>query len=148
MSMKRQGGFLVAKAHHVAGRIFTRMLKDHGIEVNPSQGRVLFPLWREDRIPIHELAKRTALGKSTLTAMLDRLEDAGHVRRVRSESDRRVILVERTEKDRAAQATYERVSEAMTELYYRGLSEDEIAAFERTLERIVANLSVAEKEKE
>jgi DNA-binding MarR family transcriptional regulator len=145
MRIHRQGGFLISKIHRLSGRVFARMLKRYEIEINPAQGRILFVLWREDGIPIRELAKRTALGKSTLTSMLDRLEEAGYVVRERSETDRRVILVRRTDKDRAAQAAYERVSKAMAELYYRGLMDSEITAFERTLERILDNLIVYEK---
>jgi len=140
MKIERQGGFLISKIHRLSGRVFGRMLRAHDIEINPAQGRILFVLWREDGIPIRELAKRTSLGKSALTSMLDRLEEAGYVARERSEADRRVILVRRTAKDRAAQAAYERVSEKMAEVYYAGLESQEIDAFERTLERILGNL--------
>ena len=140
MRIERQGGFLISKIHHLSGRIFARMLKEYEIEINPAQGRVLFVLWREDGIPIRELAKRTSLGKSTLTSMLDRLEEAGYIVRERSKADRRAILVKRTDKDRAAQAAYERVSKAMGDVYYAGLSEAKIDGFERLLERILDNL--------
>ncbi len=141
MRIERQGGFLISKIHRLSGRVFARMLRAHGIQINPAQGRILFVLWREDGIPIRELARRTSLGKSTLTSMLDRLEEAGYVSRERSETDRRVILVRRTDKDRAAQAAYERVSDEMTDVYYAGLEADAIDAFERTLERILGNLT-------
>jgi hypothetical protein len=53
----REGGFLIAPVHQVAGRVFARLLKDHGIEeINPPLGRMLFVLWQEDGIPIGELA--------------------------------------------------------------------------------------------
>ena len=146
MRTVRQGGFLISKIHRLSGRVFARMLRVYDIEINPAQGRILFVLWREDGIPIRDLAKRTSLGKSTLTSMLDRLEQTGHIVRERSETDRRVILVRRTAKDRAAQAAYERVSVAMTEVYYRGLSGTEIERFERVLERILANLTAYESE--
>ena len=145
MKIERQGGFLISKIHRLSGRVFGRMLKEHQIQINPAQGRILFVLWQDDGIPISELAKRTSLGKSTLTSMLDRLEEAGYVVRRRSEVDRRVILVERTEKDRAAQATYERVSKEMSEIYYAGLEKDKIAAFERTLSHILDNLIAFER---
>ncbi len=140
MRIERQGGFLLSKIHRLTGRVFARMLRECEIEINPAQGRILFVLWREDGIPIRELAKRTSLGKSTLTSMLDRLEEAGYVVRERSEADRRVIRVKRTDKDRAAQAAYERVSAAMSDVFYRGLTDEEIGAFERTLGRILDNL--------
>jgi len=146
MSLERQGGFLLSKVHRLSGRVFARMLKEHGIEINPAQGRILFVLWQEDGLPIRELARRTSLGKSTLTSMIDRLEEAGHVARERMGADRRVILVKRTDKDRAAQAAYERVSKAMTDVYYAGLADEEIDAFERTLGRILVNLEASEEE--
>lgn len=145
MKPTREGGFLIAKIHQLAGRIFAQKLKEHQIEINPSQGRILFVLWQHDGIPINELAHKTSLGKSTLTSMLDRLEDAGYVRRVPSRKDRRKILIERTEKDRALQGLYNQVSQEMIELFYNGFSEREIDVFEQLLHRIFANLTTVEK---
>jgi DNA-binding MarR family transcriptional regulator len=135
-----QGGFLITKIKHVSERVFDRLLKRHDVEISPAQGRILFVLWQEDRVPIQTLVERSSLSKSTLTSMLDRLEKMGYVQRVRSAADRRVILIARTDKDRALEDTYRRVSEEMTELYYAGLSEEEILAFESTLQRILDNM--------
>lgn len=144
MTDRRQGGFLIARIHQTAGRIFARMLKAENIEFNPAQGRILFVLWEQDRIPIGELARRTSLRKSTLTSMLDRLERAGHLQRIPSPHDRRQVLIERTAEDRAWEKRYLRVSKEMTMLFYRGLSKVEIERFEWTLERILENLTRAE----
>ena len=145
MTDRRHGGFLIGQIHRLGGRIFARMLKTHGIEINPAQGRIIFVLWQNDGIPIADLAKRTSLGKSTLTSMLDRLERAGYVRRVPSPEDRRMVLIERTEKDRAFQQLYEQVSQEMTALFYDGFSADEIDRFEGDLVRILDNLDQAER---
>ena len=147
MSMKRQrqGGFLIAKIHQVAGRIFARKLKEHGIdEINPAQGRIMFVLWREDGISINELAKRTSLKKSTLTSMLDRLEATGHLERVPSRRDRRQILIKRTEKDRSLEGVYVAASRDMTKLFYGGFSAAEVSRFEKDLQRILENLTAFE----
>ena len=141
MKYQRKGGFLIAKIHHLAGRIFAKKLQEHQIEINPAQGRIMFVLWEKDGIAINELAKRTSLAKSTLTSMLDRLEEAGHVTRVPSDEDRRKILIKRTDKDRAWQKTYVQVSKEMSELFYAGFSASEIDAFEAYLGRILDNLS-------
>ena len=96
MSAVRQGGFLIAKIHQLSGRIFARILKRNNIDqINPSQGRILFVLWNNDEISFNELAKKTSLGKSTLTSMLDRLEANGHLKRIPSSEDRRTILIKR-----------------------------------------------------
>jgi MarR family transcriptional regulator, organic hydroperoxide resistance regulator len=146
MNEMKQGGFLIAKIHQVGGRIFSRLLRDADIEINPAQGRILFVLWRNDGIMIQELAKQTSLGKSTLTSMLDRLEEAGFIQRVRSTEDRRQILIQRTEKDKTFQKAYETVSNQMKELFYRGFSEKEIARFEDYLNRILTNLTQSEND--
>ncbi|MDD4903608.1 MAG: MarR family transcriptional regulator [Candidatus Bipolaricaulis sp.] len=140
MRDRRQGGFLLSKAHRLAGRVFSRLLRERGIEINSAQGRVLFALWRQDRIPITELARRTALGKSALTSMLDRLEGQGYVERVPDSKDRRTTRIARTDKDRAMEAAYRRVSDEMSRIFYAGFSAAEIARFEKDLARILANL--------
>jgi DNA-binding MarR family transcriptional regulator len=145
MKDQRRGGFLIGQIHRLGGRIFVRKLKALGIEINPAQGRIMFVLWQNDGIPITELAKQTSLGKSTLTSMLDRLEQSGYVRRVPSLQDRRMVLIERTEKDRAFQQLYVQVSQEMTALFYDGFSDAEIDAFEGYLERILDTLTACEE---
>jgi len=142
MKIRREGGFLIAKIHQISGRIFARILKKAGIdEINPAQGRILFVLWEKDEIPISELAKRTLLSKSTLTSMLDRLEEASYIARVRSKEDRRAILIKRKEKDRLLEKKYIQVSNEMTDLFYSGFAPKEIDTFENYLKRILANLT-------
>ena len=141
MNSTREGGNLVSKVHQISGRVFARILKEHGIdELNPAQGRILYVLWMEDAITQAELAARTKLDKSTLTLMLDRLEEQGQIVRERDPADSRRRLVRTTERNRALHGAYARASDEMNELYYRGLSEGEIDEFERTLKKILANL--------
>ncbi|UCD06145.1 MAG: MarR family transcriptional regulator [candidate division WOR-3 bacterium] len=141
MKRQRQGGFLIAKIHQLAGRIFSRKLKEAGIELNPAQGRIMFVLWQKDRIPINELARRTSLGNSTLTSMLDRLESAGYISRVKNPEDRRVMLIERTAKDKIFERKYTGVSQDMIRLFYRDFAKQEIEQFERQLKMILDNLT-------
>jgi DNA-binding MarR family transcriptional regulator len=140
-----EGGYLVAKAHQIGGRVFNRLLKEAGGgDINPSQGRILFALWGEKRMRIAELARETALEPSTLTSMLDRLETAGLATRSPSQDDRRALVVECTAAGRALMSRYYSASAKMTELFYGDMRAEEIAAFESTLKRIVRNLSRAE----
>jgi len=141
-----EGGLLVAKVHQVSGRVFARLLREEGsFPINPAQGRILFALWRAGNMPMAALARETALEPSTLTSMLDRLEDAGLVRRLPSKDDRRVTMVKRTEADRALEERYREVSDRMTELFYGSLGEVERKTFEKTLGRILDNLLEAER---
>jgi len=130
----------MAKIRQVGERIFDRKLKEYGVEINPAQGRIMFALWQKDGISIQELAKKTQLGKSTLTSMLDRLEAMGYVKRQCCKKDRRKILIKRTEKDKAMEKKYAKVSQEMTEIWYQRFSADEIDGFEAYLQRILNNL--------
>lgn len=146
MKQQRGGGFLIAKIHHLSGRILSRKLKEYNLdEINPAQGRILFVLWRNNGISIRELAKKTSLGKSTLTSMLERLEKNGYIIRIPSAEDRRKIIIKLTEKDRKLQGVYIQVSKEMTELFYRGFTKKEIDGFEAFLSRILDNLTSLER---
>lgn len=140
MVQQSQGGFLIAKIHQISDRILSRLLRENSIEINPAQGRIMFSLWNNDNLPIRELAKRTSLSKSSLTSMLDRLEDAGYIYRVASSEDRREVLIRRTEKDKSFWNRYILVSRQMTRIFYEGFEDTEIEMFEQYLERILKNV--------
>ncbi|MFX0018529.1 MAG: MarR family winged helix-turn-helix transcriptional regulator [Promethearchaeota archaeon] len=141
METQKQGGFLIAKIHQLSQRIFARILKDENFtDLNPAQGRIMFVLWRENNISIHQLSKRTLLSKSTLTSMLDRLEQAGFIKRIPSKKDRREILIQLTEKNKLLQEKYIDVSKKMTKIYYNNFTDEEINNFEAKLQKILDNL--------
>src|SRR6266481_3581208 len=69
-----------------------RLLREHGL--TPSQYNVLRILRGEGKpLPILEIANRTITVVPGITGLIDRLEQAGFVERVRCETDRRVIFV-------------------------------------------------------
>ncbi|MFW9886783.1 MAG: MarR family winged helix-turn-helix transcriptional regulator [Candidatus Thorarchaeota archaeon] len=136
----REGGFLITKIHHLSGRIFSKKLKDYDIEISPGQGRILFALWQEDDISITKLTRRTQLSKSTLTDMLDRMEKDGLIERKTSDMDKRRTLVRLTEATKKLHDKYLAVSKDMTDLFYRGFSDEEIVLFEQYLRKLLLNL--------
>lgn len=139
--MERQGGFLITRIKQVGGRIFERILTQKNIDAfNGSQGRILYVLWQQDGIPISELSRETGLAMTTLTGMLDRMEKSGLVRRNRSDTDRRKILIYLTENSKTLKDDYNDVTKEISDIYYKGFSEDDILQFEVYLRRILANV--------
>ena len=137
---QREGGFLIAKIHQITNRIFNKMLKDYGLdELNSGLGRILFALWQRDNIPIRELSIKTQLSKSTLTTMLDRLENKGFLLRGTG-NDRRKIIVKLSDKSKKLKEDYVKISRKMTEVFYGNLTEGERDNFEDYLNRILKNL--------
>lgn len=146
--IKTNGGFLISQIKQIQGRVFEKMLVQAGIEeFNGAQGRILYVLWQEDNLPIVELSKRTGLAKTTLTGMLDRLEVNGFLTRQFDTTDRRQIRIVLTGKTRSMRARYDGVSEKMSEVFYRGFSDEEIREFEDRLQRILKNLKEEEAAK-
>ncbi len=139
--METKGGFLISRIKQVGTRIFDRMLLASGIDsFNGAQGRILYVLWQNDDISISSLSAQTSLANTTLTAMLDRMENSGLIVRRFDPNDRRNRLIARTEKAKALQDDYDMISQKMNELYYIGFSEAEIVQFEAYLQRILNNL--------
>ena len=146
MKVKTQGGFLITQIKQIGGRIFEKLLVNAGVEeFNGAQGRILYILWQEDGIPIVELSRKTGLAKTSLTSMLERMENANLILRVSDETDKRKICISLTETARKLSDEYNKISQEMNEVYYTGFSDDEIIAFENTLQRVLLNL--VEKER-
>lgn len=141
-----RGGFLISQIKQIQGRVFDSLLQRAGIEeFNGAQGRILYVLWQEDNLPIIELSKRTGLAKTTLTSMLDRMEERGFLKRVPDSQDRRLLRIVLTDKARAMNDSYNEVSDEMSRIFYEGFSDEEIDIFEKYLDKILQNLTKQEK---
>ena len=139
--METRTGFLISQVKQVQGRIFQRLLTESGVEeFNGPQGRILYVLWQEDGIPIARLVQQTGLAKSTLTAMLTRMEDAGLITRENSQTDKRQVMIRLTDTARGLREKYEQVSEEMNQLFYRGMTQEDAYLLDGLLERVLANL--------
>lgn len=144
--METKGGFLISRIKQTGTRIFDRMLASSGVDAfNGAQGRILYVLWQQDGISISGLSAQTSLANTTLTSMLDRMEASGLIVRKPDPKDRRSRLIALTDKAKALQEDYERISQRMSDLYYIGFSEQEISQFEDFLQRVLTNLETEEK---
>jgi DNA-binding MarR family transcriptional regulator len=91
-------------------------------------------------VRMNELAERILYSKSGFTRVVDRMEDAGLVRRVRPDNDRRSIMVVLTDKGRE---TMERARihhrHSIEQHFARHLSDTDIRALTRALEKLSAH---------
>lgn len=97
---KRQGGFLISKIKTIGGRKFDKILQQKNIDAfNGAQGKILYVLWQGGKMTATEISKKSGLAKTTLTAMLARMQEQGLVHIVENAADRRSALVCLTEKE-------------------------------------------------
>ena len=139
--IKTYGGFLMSQVRHLSGRVGETLLKECGVDVfNGAQGRILYVLWEHGTMTITRLGQLTSLAKTTLTSMLDRMEAGGLVRRIPDRENRRQIFIGATEKAKEYREKYDWISDRMSEIFYRGFTDEEITAFEDQLRKIIQNL--------
>ena len=143
--MERKVGIQITLIKQYMSRILEKMLLEYGIDAfNGAQGRILYVLWNHDAISIQELADRTGLANATLTSMLDRMEQKQLLERTPAPGDRRKYLIALTGKARALEKKYHTVSKRMTDLTYKGFSQEEITRLEAYLDRMLENVREAE----
>jgi DNA-binding MarR family transcriptional regulator len=93
-----------------------------------------------DGLRMNELAERILYSKSGFTRVVDRMEDAGLVRRVRPANDRRSIFVVLTDEGREAMEQARRHHHRAIEQHFsRHLGDADVAALTRALDKVSAH---------
>ncbi len=135
------GGFLISQVKQLSDRTFEKILKTKDIdEFNGAQGRILYILWNNNNLSIKQISKFTKLAKTTLTAMLERMELQGLIKRTISKEDKREIIVSLTDKAKELKENYLDVSKQMEKIFYKNFTDKQIENFENTLKKIIENL--------
>ena len=96
--MKSNTGFYISRIKQINTRLLNKLLAQKNItEFNGEQGRILHVLWENDGISNQELSKRSGLAMSSLTTMLERMEEKNLLIRKGCPKDKRKCLLFLTE---------------------------------------------------
>ncbi|MEV6171490.1 MarR family winged helix-turn-helix transcriptional regulator [Streptomyces sp. NPDC051954] len=128
--------FRAARVHRI---VAGGLLRDTGLYTG--QELLMMQLWERGEQRQADLIKTLGLDPSTVTKMLQRLEQSGFVTRKPSPDDRRAVVVSAT---RAGQALRDRVRQAwrdLEEVTAAGFTEAEYRQAMQVLARIEANLT-------
>ena len=138
---KHYGGTLVSQIKQLQDRIFNKILKEEGIyEFNGQQGRILFSLWKDEKLSLIELSKRTSLAKTTLSSMVERMKNDGLLLVEESKEDKRSLIIYLSNKTLSLESKINRATKRMGDLFYKGLSEEEASELDRLLNKVKENL--------
>ncbi len=116
---------------------FARLFRKYGL--TPSQYNVLRILRGEGKpLPILEIASRTIAVVPGITGLIDRLERAGFVHRLRCDNDRRVIYVALTDQGMTTLAELDEPLEDLHRELLGHLSQGELKELIQLLEKVRA----------
>ena len=122
---------------------FTRLFRQFGL--TPSQYNILRILrGAGEPLPILEVASRMVTVVPGITGLIDRLEEAGWVGRVRCKDDRRVIYVDLTEKARTLLGKLDEPVAALHKELLGHLTRPELSQLIKLLEKARQGLNAAD----
>jgi len=85
--------FITGKASIAIARRLQKKFNSADLNLTIEQWSVLYQLWKQDGISQQELCNATFRDKPSITRLVDNLEKLQLVKRVPSESDRRINLI-------------------------------------------------------
>jgi DNA-binding MarR family transcriptional regulator len=107
-------------------------------ELSHAQFELLIELFERGDLPAGELAAAARLTPATVTQMLDHLAEQGHVERVRSETDRRVVVSRLTPQGKSKIDAKRKAWQSSWERALAGVDAKDLRAATRVLERLAA----------
>ena len=131
--------FEIAETAHAMRKAFDRRAASLG--VTRAQWKVLFRLGREPGLRQVELADRLDIEPITLCRIVDRLEEAGLVDRIKDPTDRRAWQLELTAKAAPVVARLKALAAELTAEAFAGLAPEELEQVRSKLGKIRENLA-------
>jgi len=129
------------RALRAHGQLMIRMLADEGM--HPGQAFCLRTLARHDGMSQRDLAATLHVSRPTVTAMLQRMERSGMVRRTTDVDDQRISRVHLTEEGRRLERSLVDVLLAYSARVLDSIPTDDRLDLERLLGRLADNTSAA-----
>ena len=138
---KHFGGTLISQVKQLQDRAFNKILKEEGIyEFNGQQGRILFALWKNEKLSLIELSRKTSLAKTTLSAMVEKMKNEGLLIVEGSKEDKRSLVIYLSDKTLSLEGKINRATKKISDIFYKDFSEEEANELDRLLGKVKENL--------
>lgn len=138
--LENQLCFPLYAASRLTTKIYTPLLK--ALDLTYPQYLVLLVLWQFAEQTVNSIGERLFLESNTLTPLLKRLEQKELIKRSRSVSDERNVLVSLTKKGESLKKEALKIpGKIISSVEDECISRSEVLQFQRTLVKLVAVLS-------
>jgi DNA-binding MarR family transcriptional regulator len=109
----------------------------------PSYGNILTVLYDHNgTMSMKEIGTLLGKEKSTITAIVDKLEKLGYVSKIKNEKDRRTTFVCLTEMGKDIEKKFEEISKDVQSAAYNNFTKEEKSEFLRLLKKMNQNFDV------
>ena len=127
-------------ASTAVARRLQKNFRNAGLEITIEQWSILYHLWKEDCLSQQELCNRTFRDKPSITRLIDNLEKQNLVKRMPSQTDRRINLVCLTDNAKILQQqTIDLANQTMNEALI-GIEKEEIDIVKKVFQQVYDNL--------
>ena len=130
-------GYLMRQILNRVGHDIERQLAH--TDLTNAQWIPLFKLYSNQASTVAELARECNLDAGAMTRMLDRLEAKGLCKRVRSETDRRVVNIELTASGSKSASDIPEILSGVQNAHLAGFNTEEFETLREYLRRILNN---------
>lgn len=124
--------------HRRLGTLISQKLDN---DLTAPQCFILSIISNEQNITVSRLADKMEVKPSAITVMLDRLVNNGYAERIHDLKDRRVVLVQCTDKGSEALLRIKGDVEALLKHHLKEIDTEEMLRFVQTFEKIATELS-------
>lgn len=136
----------MARAHRTLKNHIQRAFAEAGHEVTVEQMGVLTILWHKDGISQQDLVNMVHKAKSSITRLLDNMENRNLVVRIPDENDKRNRLVYLTRKGRSLREALEEILQDTLHRATEGITPAEIATARKVMTQMYLNLDTGEED--
>ncbi|WP_423189515.1 MarR family winged helix-turn-helix transcriptional regulator [Alkalibacterium sp. f15] len=125
---------ILLKASTSVEKVVKKDMSSYGL--NATEFTVLELLYSKGKQPIQKIGQQVLLASSSITYVVDRLEEKGFVNRIADENDRRVTFCELSDLgEKLMEKIFPRHAEKIAELF-EGCSKKEILELQSTLKKV------------
>lgn len=117
--MEQMDGFFVYKELRKVMELVKEKVDEEfkNTKLTGTQGMILAMLAHNGRLKISEISECLCLSNSTVSGIIDRMEEKGYVERTRSQQDRRVVYVSATDEyDKKARQTFKTIDQKLSNI--------------------------------
>ena len=133
--------FITGKASTAIARRLQKKFNAAELNLTIEQWSVLYHLWKQDGLSQQELCNATFRDKPSITRLVDNLEKLQLVKRVASDSDRRINMIYLTRQGARLQEQTLTLAEETLNEALEGISPEHINLCKEILQQVYDNLS-------